>query len=264
MGNQEMMGLASEVKQLALSLGADMVGVATTQDLDGAPEGYRPRDLLTGAKAAVVAALHLPAGVLASNNMRVLVNCSNFVEHKLNGIAYQIACFLEERGYLAVPIHPDIPVDMRSKQAFMGDLSHKHAAVTAGLGEIGTSTLLLTQRFGPRVRLISVVTDAPLEADKMLDHRICLKCFTCVRECPVGAIREDGTLDKIKCVRQCMPYAVGGLIRFLREFVAIENRQEKFQMLKDPTLMEFHQFLRVGRGLFCSNCMKVCPVGRLS
>lgn len=264
MREQGMIGLASGVKQLALSLGVDMVGVATTQDLDGAPEGYRPSDLLTGAKAAVVAALHLPAGVLASDNLRVLVNSSNFVEHKLNGIAYQMACFLEERGYLAVPIHPDMPVDMRSKQAFMGDLSHKHAAAAAGLGEIGTSTLLLTPRFGPRVRLISVVTDAPLEADKKHDHRICLQCFTCVRECPVGAIREDGTLDKIKCVRQCMPYGVGSLFRFLREFLAIESREEKFQMLKDPRLMEFHQFLRVGRGLSCANCMKVCPVGRLS
>jgi hypothetical protein len=101
-----------------------MVGVAATQDLDGAPEGHQPGDLLTGAKAVVVAALHLPPGVLAPDNLRVLVNISNFVEHKLNGVAYEIACLLEERGYLAVPIHPDIPVDMRSKHAFIGDLSH--------------------------------------------------------------------------------------------------------------------------------------------
>jgi len=258
------MGLSSEIKQLALSLGADIVGVATAEDLNGAPEGHRPRDLLTDAKAVVVAALHLPAGVLASDNLRVLVSTSNFVEHKLNGVAYEITRHLEKRGYMAVPVHADIPVDMHSKQGFVGDLSHKHAAAAAGLGELGTSTLLLTPKFGPRVRLISVVTDASVEPDKKLDHRICRKCLTCVRECPVGALGEDGSIDKIKCVRRCMPYGVGSLVGFLKEFVETESREGRFQMLRDPRLLDFHQFLRVGRGISCANCMKVCPTGQTS
>ena len=146
----------------------------------------------------------------------------------------------------------------------MGDFSHKHAAAAAGLGEFGTSTLFLTPRFGPRVRLISVVTNAPLQGDKKISQKICLKCFKCMKECPAGAIREDGTLDKIKCVRQCMPHGVGSLVGFLRELLATESKEERAKMLKDPKLMEFHQFLRVGRGLSCANCMKVCPVGRFS
>lgn len=258
------MMLTNEVKQLALKLGADKVGVTSAEALAKAPDGHKPADLLPGAKSVVVLAIHLPAGALATSNMRVLMNSSLYVEHKLNSIAHEITTFLEGQGFLAVPVHPDIPVDMQSKQAFLGDFSHKHAAVAAGIGEMGTSTLLLTPEFGPRVRLISVITSAPLESDKKLKQKVCRKCFTCVKECPAGAVSKDGSLDKIKCVRECMPYSVGSLVKFLRGFVEVEGKEAKLQMLRDPKILDFHQFLRVGRGIHCANCMKMCPAGQAS
>lgn len=256
------MELTREVKNLARKQGVDAVGIASAESLSGAPEGYRPGDLLLDAKSVVVIIRHLPKAIFASTNLRVLINSSNIIEHKLNGIAHEIANLLEKHGFMALPVQPDIPVDMRGKQAFMGDFSHKHAAEAAGLGEIGNSTLLLTPDYGPRVRIISVITTAPLEPDKKLEQKVCRHCLTCVRECPVEAISKDGNLDKIKCVRRCMPYGVGSLVGFLREFVEADNKERRLQLVKDPRLLDFHQFLRIGRGINCANCLKSCPAGR--
>jgi hypothetical protein len=61
--------------------------------------------------------------------------------------------------------------------------AHKLAAHLAGLGWIGKSCLLLTEQFGPRVRFVSVLTDAPLEAGSPLD-KPCGKCQVCIDACP--------------------------------------------------------------------------------
>ena len=67
---------------------------------------------------------------------------------------------LRGAGYKAVPL-PSLgtPVDGRYQRAL---LSFKHAAERAGLGRIGHSSLLITDEFGPRLRLACLVTDAPL------------------------------------------------------------------------------------------------------
>jgi reductive dehalogenase len=78
-------------------------------------------------------------------------------------------------------------------------------AKDAGLGEIGRMGLLMTPRFGPRVRLAVVTTDLPLSVDSpswdptVIDF--CTKCTKCAAVCPAQAIptceREtypDGTL----------------------------------------------------------------------
>ena len=46
----------------------------------------------------------------------------------------------------------------------IGHLSLKHAAVSAGMGQIGRSNLLLTERFGPHQRLGAVITEARARA----------------------------------------------------------------------------------------------------
>ena len=75
---------------------------------------------MLSAKAVVIGAMRLPAGVLNSSNMRVLLNSSGYVEHRLNSVDHDLARFLEDHGFLALPVHPDIPVDMGKKQALMG------------------------------------------------------------------------------------------------------------------------------------------------
>ncbi|MFC2041069.1 hypothetical protein ACFLTY_01955 [Chloroflexota bacterium] len=255
------MELADKTKEIALSKGATLAGIASVDRFEDAPAGHRPWGMLPDAASVIVIALRVPDGVLKSSNLRFYRNVANHLEHELNKLAYEIAIFLEDKGYAALPVTPDIPLDMQLDSGLRGDFSHKHAAVQAGLGWIGTSTLLLTPQLGPRVRLVSVISSAPLKADAKIEAEVCQKCFACVKACAAKALQENGEIDKSKCLRQCMPYGYGGLYRFIREFMATESEEKKLEMFRQPKAIELHQFVRAGN-YSCANCLKACPVGK--
>ncbi len=96
-----------------------------------------------------------------------------------------------------------------------GILPLRHAAVQAGLGEIALSNLFTTPQFGPRVRLVSIVTEAELDPDQPYEDKLCEKTqptcnLACIRNYPVHAISEKGIIDKYKCLHyqeQIMPWS---------------------------------------------------------
>ena len=53
-------------------------------------------------------------------------------------------------------------------------------------------------QYGPYVRFVFIVTDAPLETDKPFDKKLCDECGECVAACPGKAISKDGT-DTWQC-----------------------------------------------------------------
>ncbi len=64
-------------------------------------------------------------------------------------------------------------------------------AVMAGLGEYGRHGLLITEPFGPRVRLGKIYTDMPLAHDRPISFGVkefCDVCRRCSDGCPVKAI----------------------------------------------------------------------------
>ncbi len=63
----------------------------------------------------------------------------------------------------------------------------------AGLGEIGRIGILLSERFGPRIRLGLLTTDFPLLPDRPRVFGVqnfCRRCRKCARNCPAQAISE--------------------------------------------------------------------------
>jgi ferredoxin len=62
--------------------------------------------------------------------------------------------------------------------------------VRAGLGEFGLNNVVVTARYGPRIRWNSVITTAPLTPSPLLAAKTCdgLACLECVRQCPGGAL----------------------------------------------------------------------------
>jgi epoxyqueuosine reductase QueG len=65
------------------------------------------------------------------------------------------------------------------------------AARYAGLGSIGRSGLLLTEEYGPCVRLGAVITDIPLGSLPRAAGtaaRACSACTRCAQACPASAI----------------------------------------------------------------------------
>jgi len=241
-----------EVRKLAREVGADLVGICSASRLQGAPKGHKPTDILSTARSVIVIAMRMldsAVGTLPSP----IYQCTSYVtlNAELNRAAYIIAKFLEDRGYAAVPI----PATRDYAMDLTGTFSHRHAAVAAGLGEIGLNGLLLTPRYGPRVRLTSIITNAQLECDEPFEAKLCTKCLKCVQECPVGALSEDGSIDKLKCLTQ--PH------------VLIGEPQEEIQLIirrlkKIPRDLFIAEAL-VGQRIIaplCGMCVKVCPIGK--
>lgn len=85
----------------------------------------------------------------------------------------------------------------------------------AGLGELGRIGILITERFGPRVRLGLVTTDLPLIPDKSREFGaldFCIKCKKCALNCPAHAISqgdqilENGVRRWVLNREQCYRY----------------------------------------------------------
>ncbi|MFX1492516.1 MAG: 4Fe-4S double cluster binding domain-containing protein [Promethearchaeota archaeon] len=108
------------------------------------------------------------------------------VNHYLNDLAIKVMNYLQRDGHAALPIPASLTIDFKQHR---GHLSHKMVATRAGLGWIGKSALLVTNTFGPRVRFVTVLTDAPLRMGNPILESQCGDCRNCVKACPVGAIK---------------------------------------------------------------------------
>ncbi|MGD9162848.1 MAG: 4Fe-4S double cluster binding domain-containing protein, partial [Desulfobacteraceae bacterium] len=67
-------------------------------------------------------------------------------------------------------------------------LQHKTIATRAGLGWIGKSALLITKKYGPAIRLGTVLTNTEFEIEEPINDSQCGDCKNCVEACPANAI----------------------------------------------------------------------------
>ena len=77
----------------------------------------------------------------------------------LDFLALRIQRELQADGCMALPIPTSLPYNRKTLKSVF---SHKLAAHLSGLGWIGKNCLLITPDFGPRVRFVTILTDAPL------------------------------------------------------------------------------------------------------
>jgi epoxyqueuosine reductase len=199
--------LTDKVKDFVLTKGATLIGVATIESFSNAPKGHRPRDLLPNAKSIISIGLRINKSSILQLPRTIREYKINYdvANQKLNSLAWETARFLENLGYEALAIPASLPYDEKKN---FGDMSHKHAAVAAGLGRFGMNNLVLTLDYGPYVRFVTVITSATLRPDRPLTEDICLleKCLKCVKACPAGALEnpvydasEGWLINKEKC-----------------------------------------------------------------
>ncbi len=97
--------------------------------------------------------------------------------------------FLKARGHRTLAIPPDSD---RRKGTCISKLyslfNHKMAATSAGLGWIGKNGLLINIDHGPRLSLVTVLTDARFRPDAPMEHSLCGDCTLCMTYCPSHAI----------------------------------------------------------------------------
>ena len=114
-------------------------------------------------------------------------------------------------------------------------------AIKAGLGEYGRHGLLITEEFGPRVRIGKIFTDLPLAHDRPTSFGVrafCDICRRCSEACPVNAIPDGPPTDEV--------YNRSNLIG-VRKWSVDAERCFRFWSNQNSD---------------CSICVRVCPYNR--
>jgi epoxyqueuosine reductase len=164
------------------------------------------------------------------------------VNRDLSALSRKIANELETMNISCIVVEPtvnDDELDDEYYQTLRTDFSHKMAATRAGLGWIGKTALFISEKFGPRLRLVTILTDHPFEcANSPIEETQCGKCQVCVEKCPAQAangkswninLDRDEFYNAFKCREKCLELA--------------------WKNLKQRTSI-------------CGICVSVCPFGK--
>ena len=172
--------MSSHIKEVAKYFGADLVGITYLHPAfvyEDTRDG-KPTDL--SYKYAIVMAKEMDYDSIATS--------PSWMDHVEVGKKYQemavlsihLAKYIGQLGYPA-----------RASFAGNDTVLHIPMAIYAGLGELSRMDRLITKEYGPRVRLCTVTTDLPLEADHPVDLNVehfCQLCKKCATNCPTNAI----------------------------------------------------------------------------
>lgn len=176
---------AGEIKRVALAFGAGDVGVtarderwmyaAKMSDMSGVE---RPVDIAPelGHVIVIVMPMDLPLLNTVPSALSGAATGWGYSHDTMTLLA--LTQYIRNLGYNAVASANDSALAVP-------------LAVKAGLGEYGRLGLLITPRFGPRVRLGKIFTDLPLAHDAPKGFGVkafCDICQACVAGCPVKAI----------------------------------------------------------------------------
>lgn len=218
----------NDFKEKILSLGCDDVGFAlideeTSEKITGSSDFKYAVSIVVKLSDAVIDSISNAPTHIYFHHYRT-------VNTHIDNVLLRIGKMIEKLGGRYLPVAAS-----QSISSYSGFFQHKTAARLAGLGGIGKSGLFISSKYGPRVRLGTLLTDLPLPTDTPFDSDICGNCDVCVKLCPAMAISSspfnldnpDNTLDRHACS---------------------EYMKKNFQ--------------HIGRGVVCGICVKNCPKGK--
>lgn len=180
------------VKKVALLYGADLVGITRvhrdwvySHSYSKLTGEHRSLELPLDCSYAVVMALEMDYEAMRTSPTGPAGGAVGVGYSRMAFTTNLLATFIRALGYRAVPCGNDTALSIP-------------LAMAAGLGEPSRMGLLVTEEFGPRVRLCEVFTDLPLATDSYKPFGVlefCRSCKTCARHCPSQAISSgDMTL----------------------------------------------------------------------
>jgi len=224
--------VSRKVKSAARFFGASLVGMC---ELDRRWLYSRVSDDITGEhvvleipeeyRYAIAMAIEMDYAFVQTSPTGGASAATGLGYSKMAFVAGLLAQFIRGLGYGAIPCGNDTALSIP-------------IAIEAGLGELGRNGLLVTERFGPRVRLCKVFTDLPLVPDEPRFFGVrefCRRCMKCAEHCPARAIStgeettEAPTISNNPGVRK-WPINPERCFRFW-----VANRTD------------------------CANCIRVCP-----
>lgn len=249
-----------EIREFILSSGADDVGIARGADYQS-PRSYELTKFVPDAESIIVMAFKV-LNSCESPSLSVALNGYLDLGEFARTTSYRVARFLESRfGAAVAPVPISYPFEIHNDRRAIADFSHRHAAVAAGLGSFGRHNLVVHPLFGTRVFFLSIVTNLALQPTPRLSEDLCIHCDLCVKNCPGGALDDEGKTDLMKCMKHSLPYGIGADIGFWGKLLNSSPEGQR-EMLTDEQYARLRQSLVLGNQYQCFNCMKSCPVGQ--
>lgn len=128
------------------------------------------------------------------------------------------------------------PAVQNNEEELAAPFSFKYAAVCAGLGWIGKNDVVVTEKYGPRVRLSAVLIDSPFAyGNRITESRCPDSCRKCVEACPCHALRDrKWNIDVMR------------------------NEMIDYQLCNQKRSLYIEKH---GRKHSCGLCIAACPVG---
>ena len=232
--NLQGQALKDDIIRFCKEQNADLVGFAPVERWDEygeVPPGFRPKAIFPQARTVIVIGMSMPLPVVETTPSALHQEIYTTTNRQLDDLAVELTRYLNRMGYASFPFTRDTYTSMRAlREQNLAAFGHVPAAKYAGLGTIGMSHCLLTPEFGPRVRFVSVFTEAEIPADPIQPKDLCIRCKQCAECCPKNAItpsedRVIGDYDKTAC-------------------------------------LDMHEELVKRRCYPCGICTKVCPIGK--
>ena len=185
------------LKKFALNQGIDLFGVADISKVK--TDFMLSKNTLEKFDKAICLAVRLSQSVLEEiidAPTKLYFHHYRTINAFLDQAALKVNNYIQKTGYASLPIPTSQILDWENQKAH---LSHKQLGVLAGLGWIGRNNLLVNEKLGSQFRLVSILTNMPIEADKPI-KKDCNNCRLCVEVCPALAIKENPVdFDHGKC-----------------------------------------------------------------
>lgn len=232
------MDIYGKIKEIAENDGVEFVGVADLTPARHFIKEYA-RDLLDEYPKSITLGIRLLDDVVDQLSTEMdkpeavnYLHAYEVTNQRLDIVSYKISNLLQKEGFRVLPI----PASKRcDDERIAAVFSHKLAAHLAGIGWIGKSCLLINPEAGPRVRWITVLTNAPLEITGSPIEDSCGECNKCVEVCPANAFTG-------------------------RSFHADEPREVRYDARKCEEY--FKELEKAGEMPVCGLCIHVCPHGQ--
>ena len=177
--------MSRDIKKVAKIFGASIVGICEvdqrwvySHSFQFATKEHKELKLPEEYKYAIVMAFEMPHKFCQTSPTLLAEVGEGWAYSFMAYTATMVAQFIRGLGYKTIPSGNDTAINIP-------------LAIDAGLGELGRNGLLITEKFGPRVRISKVFTDLPLAPDRPVDFgvtRFCLHCEKCAKNCPSQAI----------------------------------------------------------------------------
>jgi len=226
--------LTHQIRNLALSRGAELVGFASAEELQrGAPRGHRPSDLMPNARSIIVLAcgrsLNEDRDYFYKWGPSFSLTYIKLKEDLRQHRAQARKCIeavkesLVEKGFRVVA----------EPHGWSGILSFKMASYLAGLGVFGKGGFLVHPKLGSLNVLACVLTDAHLKYGTPLTTDVCGDCVECIKACKYGAIKKGSD-----------------------SFSWIREKCRSYDLIMNPVTLKWTY------GPCNSKCIDACPIGK--